>query len=93
MSSLTYSGHRHRIALGSAPDSPVAPLATPALVLGLVLVGFGFAALLRLGDWIGNYGHTLVFLAYFLYLAASIRLTLWGGVTAWAARHSSASSR
>ncbi|MFC4374484.1 hypothetical protein ACFO5K_10255 [Nocardia halotolerans] len=64
-------------------DSSIAPLATPGLILGVVLLGLGLAALLRLGDWAGNYGSVLVVLAYVLYMAATARLVLWGGTTVW----------
>ncbi|MFF2084555.1 hypothetical protein ACFVVM_12305 [Nocardia sp. NPDC058176] len=62
-------------------DSSIAPLAMPGLILGLVLLGLGVAALLRLGDWAGNYGPVLVLVAYLLYVAAALRLVLWGAVT------------
>lgn len=63
------------------PDATMAPLAMPGLILGLVLLGLGVAALLRLGDWVGNYGPVLVLAAYLLYVAAAVRLVLWGAVT------------
>ncbi|MFD3705305.1 hypothetical protein ACFWUP_19370 [Nocardia sp. NPDC058658] len=82
-SNLSVTGQGRRTATASATESPLAPLATPGLVLGLILLGLGVACLLRLGDWAGNYGPILVMLAYLLYMAAAVRLALWGAVTVW----------
>ncbi|MFD6397766.1 hypothetical protein [Nocardia sp. NPDC060249] len=67
----------------TATESAIAPLAMPGLILGLVLLGLGVTALLRLDDWVSNYGSVLVVLAYVLYMAAAVRLVLWGAVTVW----------
>jgi hypothetical protein len=80
-SNLTVTERRRRIAATSAVESPIAPLATPGLILGLILLGLGVAGLLRLGDWVGNYGSVLVVMAYFLYMAAAVSLVLWGAVS------------
>ncbi|MFE6924447.1 hypothetical protein ACFVAV_25715 [Nocardia sp. NPDC057663] len=64
-----------------AVESSIAPLAMPGLIIGLVLVVLGLAALLRLADWAGNYGPVLVILAYAFYMAAAVRLVQWGVVT------------
>ncbi|MFE3322290.1 hypothetical protein [Nocardia sp. NPDC059195] len=82
-SNLTVTERRRRVTANSATESPLAPLATPGLVLGLILLGLGVAGLLRLGDWVGNYGSVLVVLAYLLYMAAAASLMLWGAVTVW----------
>ncbi|MFD3510198.1 hypothetical protein [Nocardia sp. NPDC058666] len=78
-SNLAVTSRHHRV----TAESPVAPLATPGLILGLILLGAGLAGALRLGDWAGNYGPVLVVLAYVLYMAAAARLVLWGAVTVW----------
>ncbi|KAF0835745.1 hypothetical protein [Nocardia caishijiensis] len=62
-------------------DDSIAPLAIPSLVLGLVLVGLGLVALLRLGDWAASYGPELVMAAYALYMAAAGWLVLWSAAT------------
>ncbi|APE34298.1 hypothetical protein BOX37_10400 [Nocardia mangyaensis] len=80
-SNLSVTDRDRRVTANSAADSSIAPLAMPGLVLGLVLVGLGVAALLRLGDWAGNYGPVLVLVAYLIYVAAALRLLLWGAVT------------
>ncbi|MGY0498098.1 hypothetical protein ACWZHB_06330 [Nocardia sp. FBN12] len=72
-----------RVTATSAPESPIAPLAMPGLILGMLLLGLGMVGLLRLGDWSGDYGPVLVVLAYFLYMAAATSLALWGAVTVW----------
>ncbi|MFD4462550.1 hypothetical protein [Nocardia sp. NPDC058480] len=82
-SNLTVTERSRRVTATSATESPLAPLATPGLVLGLILLGLGVAGLLRLGDWVGNYGSVLVVLAYLLYMAAAASLMLWGAVTVW----------
>ncbi|MFC9663803.1 hypothetical protein ACFVJ5_26470 [Nocardia sp. NPDC127606] len=82
-SNLPVTDRGRRITATSAPESAIAPLATPGLILGLILLGLGVTALLRLGDWVGNYGSVLVVLAYVLYMAAAVRLVLWGAVTVW----------
>ncbi|WP_410876296.1 hypothetical protein [Nocardia sp. A7] len=82
-SNLSVTERGYRVAATSAAESPLAPLATPALVLGMVLLGLGTAGLLRLGAWVGNYGPVLVVLAYLLYMAAAVSLALWGAVTIW----------
>ncbi|MFD3746265.1 hypothetical protein [Nocardia sp. NPDC058633] len=80
-SNLPVTGRGRRVTARSEADSSVAPLATPGLILGLILLGLGVAGVLRLGDWIGNYGSVLVMLAYLLYMATAVRLVLWGAVT------------
>ncbi|MFE1594099.1 hypothetical protein [Nocardia sp. NPDC058705] len=82
-SNLSVTGQGRRVAATTAPESPLAPLATPGLILGMILLGLGVVCLLRLGDWAGNYGPILVVLAYLLYMAAAVRLALWGAVTVW----------
>ncbi|MGF0319362.1 hypothetical protein [Nocardia fluminea] len=72
-----------RVDATSNIESTIAPLAMPGLILGLILLGLGVTALVRLGDWVGNYGSVLVVLAYVLYMAAAIRLMLWGALTVW----------
>ncbi|MEV6225691.1 hypothetical protein [Nocardia fluminea] len=70
-----------RVDATSAIESTIAPLAMPGLILGLILLGLGVTALVRLGDWVGNYGSVLVVLAYVLYMAAAVRLVLWGAIS------------
>ncbi|MBC7299863.1 MAG: hypothetical protein H5T78_02790 [Nocardia sp.] len=82
-SNLSVTERGRRLAAISSAESAVAPLATPALILGVILLGLGMGGLLRLGDWAGNYGPVLVVLAYLLYMAAAVRLALWGVVTVW----------
>ncbi|WP_446221896.1 hypothetical protein ACTWPB_18745 [Nocardia sp. IBHARD005] len=82
-SNLTVTGRGRRVTAASSAESPIAPLATPGLVLGLILLGLGVAGLPRLGDWVGNYGSVLVVLAYLLYTAAAVSLALWGAFTVW----------
>lgn len=77
------TGRGRRATTAPATESDIAPLATPGLILGLILLGLGVTALLRLGDWAGNYGSVLVVLAYVLYMAAALRLVLWGATTVW----------
>ncbi|MFD3430171.1 hypothetical protein ACFWVM_00130 [Nocardia fluminea] len=72
-----------RVDATSNIESTIAPLAMPGLILGLILLGLGMTALVRLGDWVGNYGSVLVVLAYVLYMAAAVRLVLWGAITVW----------
>lgn len=72
-----------RVDATSNIESTIAPLAMPGLILGLILLGLGVTALVRLGDWVGNYGSVLVVLAYVLYMAAAVRLMLWGALTVW----------
>ncbi|MFC6010926.1 hypothetical protein [Nocardia lasii] len=78
-SNLSVTTRRRRAATHEADDASV--LGAPCLIIGLVLVGLGVAGLLRLGDWVDNYGPVLVVLAYVLYMAAALRLVLWGAVT------------
>ncbi|MEV0550369.1 hypothetical protein [Nocardia salmonicida] len=82
-SNLPVTERSRRLAATSAVESSIAPLATPGLILGLILLGLGVAGLLRLGDWVGNYGSVLVVLAYLLYMAAAVSLALWGAVSVW----------
>ncbi|MEU4321647.1 hypothetical protein ACFV24_26180 [Nocardia fluminea] len=72
-----------RVDATSNIESTIAPLAMPGLILGVILLGLGVTALVRLGDWVGNYGSVLVVLAYVLYMAAAVRLVLWGAITVW----------
>lgn len=80
-SNLSVTGRDRRVTATPAVESSIAPLAMPGLVIGLVLVGLGVVALLRLGDWAGSYGPVLVLLAYVFYMAAAVRLVVWGAVT------------
>lgn len=82
-SNLPVTERSRRLAATSAVESSIAPLATPGLILGLILLGLGVVSLLRLGDWVGNYGSVLVVLAYLLYMAAAVSLALWGAVSVW----------
>jgi hypothetical protein len=82
-SNLPVTDRGRRVTATPAPESTIAPLATPGLILGVILLGLGMTALLRLGDWVGNYGSVLVVLAYILYMAAAVRLVIWGAVTVW----------
>ncbi|WP_194829718.1 hypothetical protein [Nocardia sp. XZ_19_231] len=82
-SNLPVTERSRRLAAASAVESSIAPLATPGLILGLILLGLGVAGLLRLGDWVGNYGSVLVVMAYLLYMAAAVSLALWGAVSVW----------
>ncbi|MFF5037217.1 hypothetical protein [Nocardia salmonicida] len=82
-SNLSVTERSRRLAATSAVESSIAPLATPGLILGLILLGLGVAGLLRLGDWVGNYGSVLVVLAYLLYMTAAVSLALWGAVSVW----------
>ncbi|KQY29054.1 MULTISPECIES: hypothetical protein [Nocardia] len=82
-SNLPVTERSRRLAATSAVESSIAPLATPGLILGLILLGLGVAGLLRLGDWVGNYGSVLVVLAYLLYMTAAVSLALWGAVSVW----------
>lgn len=72
-----------RVTATSATESPIAPLAMPGLILGMLLLGLGAIGLLRLGGWSGDYGPVLVMLAYVLYMAAAVSLVFWGAVTVW----------
>ncbi|MGW6700178.1 hypothetical protein [Nocardia sp. NPDC055049] len=80
-SNLSVTERGCRVSSTSAIESPIAPLAMPGLILGLILLGLGVVGLLRLSDWVGNYGSVLVVLAYFLYMAAAASLMLWGAAT------------
>ena len=82
-SNLPVTERSRRLAATSAVESSIAPLATPGLILGLILLGLGVAGLLRLGEWVGNYGSVLVVLAYLLYMTAAVSLALWGAVSVW----------
>ncbi|MGW6421770.1 hypothetical protein ACWF82_03755 [Nocardia sp. NPDC055053] len=86
-SKLSVTGRDRRVTAPTAAESPIAPLAMPGLIIGLVLVGLGLAALLRLGVWAGSYGPVLVLLAYVFYMAAAVRLALWGAVTVRSLHH------
>ncbi|WP_431970364.1 hypothetical protein [Nocardia sp. bgisy134] len=55
----------------------IAPLGAPALVLGVLLIGAGIAALLRVRSWSRDYG-SLVYVAHFLYLSLAGSLSVWG---------------
>lgn len=79
-SNLSVTDRDRRVTAASA-DSWNAPLAMPGLILGLILLGLGLAGLLRVGEWVGDYGAELVGLAYLLYLGAAAWLALWGAAT------------
>ncbi|MFE3546734.1 hypothetical protein ACFXK0_27545 [Nocardia sp. NPDC059177] len=81
-SNLSVTDRDRRVA-----DSSLAPLAMPGLILGLVLLGLGVVALLRLGDWAGNYGAVFVLMAYAFYVAAAARLVQWSAVAVWSSHH------
>ncbi|MET9026646.1 hypothetical protein ABZW96_13660 [Nocardia sp. NPDC004168] len=55
----------------------ILPLGPPALVLGIVLLGAGFAALLPARSWSRDYG-SLVLPAYVLYISLAGSLSVWG---------------
>ncbi|MFF0546673.1 hypothetical protein ACWEVD_26550 [Nocardia thailandica] len=61
-----------------APVSDIAPLAVPAMVLGVLMLCLGAVGLTRIGGWIGDFGPVLVFLAGGLYVSAAAGLVLWG---------------
>ncbi len=80
-SKLSVTGRERRDAATSDADASMAPLAMPGLIIGLLLVGLGLAALVRLGDWVGDYGPVLVGLAYVMYLGAAGWLLCWSALT------------
>ncbi|WP_336087460.1 hypothetical protein [Nocardia sp. SSK8] len=86
-SNLPVTGRDRRVTANPAAESPLTPLAMPGLLLGMVLLGLGIIAAVRLGDWTGDYGAPLVLLAYVFYMAAAARLVQWSAVTVWAVRH------
>lgn len=80
-SKLSVTARERRDAATADAATTIAPLAMPGLIIGLLLVGLGLAALVRLGDWVGDYGPVLVGLAYVLYLGAAGWLLCWGALT------------
>ncbi|MEV0032667.1 hypothetical protein [Nocardia sp. NPDC050793] len=60
-----------------AGNDDIAPLGVPALVLGVMLAGAGFAALLKVRSWSRDYG-CLVYVAYILYISLAGSLSVWG---------------
>ncbi|WP_157172809.1 hypothetical protein [Nocardia exalbida] len=56
----------------------ILPLAAPALVLGIILIGGGFAALLPARSWSHDYGSLLVAAAYAIYMSLAGSLSVWG---------------
>ncbi|MGV9818881.1 hypothetical protein [Nocardia xishanensis] len=61
----------------SGENADIAPLGAPALVLAVMLIGAGFAALLEVRSWSREYGW-LVYVAYFLYMSLAGSLSVWG---------------
>ncbi|WP_433520488.1 hypothetical protein ACQPZ2_23885 [Nocardia pseudovaccinii] len=59
-------------------NDDIAALGTPALVVGVILLVAGFAALLPTRTWPRDYGALLVILVYALYLSLAGSLTMWG---------------
>ncbi|MFQ6330625.1 hypothetical protein ACLMAL_31430 [Nocardia sp. CWNU-33] len=59
-------------------DDELAPLGIPALALGMMLIGAGFAFLPLTIGWAGDYGPLMVCTAYILYLSLAIALSMWG---------------
>lgn len=59
-------------------DTEVAPLAVPAMAIGSTMVAVGALGLISLPDWAADYGRTLVYLAFVLYLRIATRLIGWG---------------
>ncbi|MEV0063269.1 hypothetical protein [Nocardia sp. NPDC050718] len=80
-SNLSVTGRDGRVTASRPTESSLGPLGMPGLILGLLLLGLGIVALLRLGEWAGSYGPELVVLAYVLYMAAAAWLALWGAAT------------
>ncbi|MEU2253468.1 hypothetical protein [Nocardia xishanensis] len=58
-------------------NDDIAPLGAPALVLGVMLIGAGLAALLKIRNWSRDYGW-LVYVAYFLYMSLAGSSSVWG---------------
>lgn len=54
------------------------PLRIPALIVGLVLICLGLAALLWLHAWVRDYGSVLVAIAYAQYMTLASALEIWG---------------
>ncbi|MFI6041447.1 hypothetical protein ACIA8C_07415 [Nocardia sp. NPDC051321] len=61
-----------------AAESDNAALAPVALLAGLFMLIAAFAHLDRIPSWADDYGAILVYLAFFLYMSISGRLTWWG---------------
>ncbi|MEV5838293.1 hypothetical protein [Nocardia sp. NPDC052112] len=59
-------------------NDDIAALGAPALVLGVILVVAGVAALLPARSWPRDYGVLLVVLAYAIYMSLASSLTVWG---------------
>ncbi|MEV5833292.1 hypothetical protein [Nocardia sp. NPDC052112] len=59
-------------------DEQLAPLRTPALVLGTLLICLGVVALMPLRGWLNDYGTWLVIAAYLQYMAIATTLEVWG---------------
>ncbi|WP_157110508.1 hypothetical protein [Nocardia anaemiae] len=53
-------------------------LGAPALVLGIVLIGAGFAGLLLVRSWSRDYGSLLVVVVYAVYMSLAGSLSVWG---------------
>ncbi|WP_159851148.1 hypothetical protein [Nocardia sp. CY41] len=62
----------------SGLDAQLAPLRTPAVVLGVVLLAAGVVALVVLRAWCRDYGGPLVIVAYLQYLGVAATMTWWG---------------
>ncbi|WP_433195796.1 hypothetical protein ACQP1G_42395 [Nocardia sp. CA-107356] len=59
-------------------DDQLLPLRIPALVVGVVLICLGLAALGWLNAWVRDYGGILVVLAYVQYMTLASALEIWG---------------
>jgi protein-S-isoprenylcysteine O-methyltransferase Ste14 len=59
-------------------DEDLAPLGVPALVVGVMLICAGLAALLPLRSWARDYGLVLVIPAYILHMSLAGALGMWG---------------
>ncbi len=58
-------------------NADIAPLGAPVLVLGVMLIGAGLAALLKVRSWSSDYGW-LVYVAYLLYMSLAGLSSVWG---------------
>jgi hypothetical protein len=59
-------------------NDDIAALGAPALVLGVVLIIAGCAAVLPTRTWPRDYGVLLVILVYALYMSLAGSLSVWG---------------
>lgn len=68
----------------TAPEPDNVALAPVALLAGLFMLIAAFAHLDRIPGWADDYGTLLIYLAFFLYMSITGRLTWWGVDTIYA---------